>query len=228
MEKSEFSWHRILSDEIQKEYYLKILNFIDTEFVAGKTIYPSSEKRFSAFDLTPFDSIKVVILGQDPYHNQGQAHGLSFSVPQSCKIPPSLKNIFKELSSDLDISTPLHGNLEGWAKQGIFLLNSILSVEAHKPGSHAKIGWEQFTDFVIHEISEKKEHVVFMLWGNYAIQKLNLIDEKKHLVLKAAHPSPFSAYRGFLGCKHFSQANTYLNQNGLGTVDWHVLNNTIF
>ena len=168
------------------------------------------------------DKVKVVILGQDPYHNTGQAHGLSFSVPKNVKTPPSLQNIYKEIKADLGHEIPNNGNLTAWAKQGVLLLNAVLTVNAHEPASHKKAGWETFTDNAIKYLSEQKTHVVFMLWGNFAQQKEFLIDHKKHLVLKAAHPSPFSAHRGFLGCKHFSKANDYLMQNGLSAINWSI------
>jgi uracil-DNA glycosylase len=175
---------------------------------------------FTAFDKTPPDRLKVVILGQDPYHNPGQAHGLSFSVPDGVTPPPSLLNIYKEIAADIGLQLPRKGNLEKWAEQGVLLLNAALTVRANEPGSHAKIGWMDFTDAVIRAISERKEHIVFLLWGRFAQEKQVLIDETKHLVLKAAHPSPFSAEKGFFGCRHFSKTNEYLVKNGIDPIDW--------
>ncbi len=185
-----------------------------------KHIYPQPQHLFNAFDTCPFTDVRVVILGQDPYHGAGQAHGLCFSVPEGKSMPPSLQNIFKEIQSDIGTAVPAHGDLTRWAKQGVFLLNAILTVEAGKPASHHGIGWEEFTDDVITLLSGSREHVVFMLWGNYAKQKQGLIDGDKHCILTAAHPSPFSAENGFFGCKHFSKANEYLKQHNKGSVDW--------
>jgi uracil-DNA glycosylase len=176
---------------------------------------------FHAYDLSPFDAVKVVILGQDPYHGVGQAHGLSFSVPDGIKAPPSLVNIFKELATDMELPRPASGNLENWARQGVFLLNSMLSVEAGQPGSHQKTGWQYFTDATIKTLSDHRSHIVFMLWGAFAQKKAHLIDGKKHLILQAAHPSPFSAHNGFFGCRHFSKANAYLVKNGSSPIDWN-------
>jgi uracil-DNA glycosylase len=199
---------------------LQIVTFIKTERAAGKIIYPPGSLLFNAFDKTPFDKVKVVLLGQDPYHNPGQAQGLSFSVPKGITKPPSLINIFKELQSDLGIAPSPDGNLEKWATQGVLLLNASLSVRKNEPGSHSKIGWIEFTDAVIKKISEEKKGVVFLLWGKFAQDKQTLIDETKHHVLKAAHPSPFSADKGFFGCKHFSKTNEFLMQEGLQPIDW--------
>ncbi len=186
-----------------------------------KVVYPKPQNIFRAFELTPFNQVKVVILGQDPYHQPGQAHGLCFSVPDGVSPPPSLQNIYKEISSDLGIKKDFsQGNLENWAKQGVFLLNTILSVEKNKAGSHAIFGWEKFTDEVIRILSREKEGIVFMLWGNYARSKKKLIDDKKHLILEASHPSPLSAHRGFFGSHHFSQANTYLKKQGKEEIQW--------
>lgn len=218
--KIEASWKEELKEEFKQEYFKEIKDFLKAEKIAGKTIYPAGPNIFNAFNTTPFDEVKVVILGQDPYHNPGQAHGLSFSVPRGTQPPPSLVNIFKEIHEDLDLPVPKHGNLEHWAKQGVLLLNAALTVEAHKPMSHSKIGWHHFTDDVIRIISERKEHVVFMLWGGFAKSKIELIDKKKHLILTAAHPSPLSAHNGFFGCKHFSKANKWLEQKGLDPIDW--------
>jgi uracil-DNA glycosylase len=183
-------------------------------------IYPPGSLLFNAFNTTPFEKVKVVLLGQDPYHGKGQAHGLSFSVPEGIKPPPSLINIFKELQSDTGVPIPRHGNLSKWAQQGVLLLNACLTVRENDPLSHSKIGWTQFTDSVISTISATKKNVVFLLWGKYAQEKQALIDETKHLVLKAAHPSPYSANNGFFGCRHFSKANDYLMKNGLDPIDW--------
>ena len=185
-------------------------------------VFPEGKNMFTAFNLTPFNNVKVVILGQDPYHGNEQAHGLSFSVQDGIKQPPSLKNIFKELSSDLDLSMPVSGNLSSWAKQGVLLLNATLSVRAGKAGSHQKRGWEQFTNRVIREISDKKENVIFLLWGRFAQNKAELIDKKKHYILKASHPSPFSAYSGFFGCKHFSKTNEILKSQDVEKINWKI------
>ena len=217
------TWKIVLQEEVKKDYYQNILSHLAQESIDGKTIFPSKEDVFNAYSLTPFANVKVVIIGQDPYHNDGQAHGLSFSVPKGIKPPPSLKNIFQELKSDCNISEPLHGNLTSWALQGVFLLNSILTVRAHEPASHQHLGWQALTDASISAISNHLQHVVFLLWGNFAQQKESLIDTKKHLVLKAPHPSPFSVYRGFYGCKHFSKANEYLQLHGLQKIDWNVI-----
>ena len=215
------SWMNVLSVEFQQDYFKNLMEFITSEKNKGKLIFPSSADIYNAFNLTPLSKVKVVILGQDPYHGDGQAHGLSFSVKDDIKLPPSLKNMFKELEDDIDaFQLPTSGNLSKWAAQGVLLLNAILTVEAHKAASHQKQGWEQFTDNVIKLVSKECEHVVFLLWGKYAEQKERLIDEQKHLILKAAHPSPFSAYRGFLGCKHFSKVNEYLNSEGRTAIDW--------
>jgi uracil-DNA glycosylase len=218
--KIEAGWKKQLSEEFEKPYFKEIVHFLKAEKSAGKTIYPPGKFIFNAFNTTPFDEVKVVILGQDPYHNPGQAHGLSFSVPMGVAPPPSLVNIFKEQKEDLDIQIPNHGNLEKWANQGVLLLNAALTVEAHKPMSHSKIGWHHFTDDVIRIISERKEHVVFMLWGGFAKSKKELIDTSKHLVLTAAHPSPLSAHNGFFGSHHFSKANKWLEQHGMKAIDW--------
>ncbi len=218
--KIEESWKAVLKDEFTKDYFLQIVTFIKTEKATGKIIYPPGSLLFNAFDKTPFDKVKVVLLGQDPYHNPGQAHGLSFSVPKGITKPPSLINIFKELQSDLGIKISVDGNLEKWAMQGVLLLNASLTVRKNEPGSHSKIGWIEFTDAIIKKISAEKKGVVFLLWGKFAQDKQPLIDETKHHVLKAAHPSPFSADKGFFGCKHFSKANEFLMQEGLQPIDW--------
>jgi len=216
-------WNVFLKTEKQKDYFRDLEKFLEKEKKANKTIYPASENIFSAFHHTPFSKIKVVILGQDPYHGENQAHGMSFSVPKSQeKIPPSLKNIFKELKNEYPEknNSIKNGNLEYLAKQGVFLLNATLTVEAQKAGSHQKKGWEIFTDRVIQTISEKNENIVFLLWGSFAHKKSILINETKHCVLKAPHPSPLSAYRGFFGCNHFKKANEYLRQNNISEIDW--------
>ncbi len=214
------SWKEELKDEFEKPYFAQIVHFLKEEKQAGKVIYPPGKLIFNAFDKTPFSNVKVVIIGQDPYHNAGQAHGLSFSVPDGVAPPPSLVNIFKELHADLNIAIPHTGNLEPWANQGVLLLNASLTVVANTPNSHAQAGWHTFTDEVIRHISKDKEHVVFLLWGKFAQNKAELIDTNKHLVLKAAHPSPFSAHSGFFGSHHFSKANQWLQQQGEKPIDW--------
>lgn len=218
--KIESSWKKILKDEFSKPYFQQVVLHIKTEKSQGKVIYPPGPYIFNAFNSTPFDNVKVVILGQDPYHGPGQAHGLCFSVQNGVPPPPSLINIFKELYEDIGVEIPNHGNLTHWAVQGVFLLNASLTVRAGEPMSHAKIGWATFTDTVIRKISDLKDHVVFMLWGKFAQEKKVLIDEKKHLILKAAHPSPLSAHAGFLGCRHFSKANEWLISKGIDPIDW--------
>ncbi len=213
------SWHEVLKDEFEKPYFSILTDFVRKEYKT-KTVFPPAKLIFNAFDLCPFDKVKVVIIGQDPYHGYGQAHGLCFSVNDGVQFPPSLVNIFKEIERDLQIPFPASGNLERWAKQGVFLLNATLTVLAGSAGSHQNKGWEEFTDSVIKKISDQKEHVVFMLWGSYAQKKGAVIDSKKHLILKAVHPSPLSAYRGFIGCGHFSMANNYLQQHGLEPIQW--------
>lgn len=220
--KIEPSWKEVLKDEFSKPYFQQIVLHLKTEKKQGKTIYPPGSLIFNAFNTTPADNVKVVILGQDPYHGPNQAHGLCFSVQKGIPPPPSLINIFKELQDDIGINIPNHGNLTHWAEQGVFLLNASLTVRAGEPMSHAKIGWAQFTDTVIKKISEEKQHIVFLLWGKFAQEKRVLIDESKHLILKAAHPSPLSAHAGFLGCKHFSKANAWLMSKGIDPVDWQI------
>jgi uracil-DNA glycosylase len=216
----EKSWRRRLGEFFQSEVWKNLSEFVRNEYLS-KTIYPKQEDIFKAFELTPFEDVKVVILGQDPYHGEGQAHGLCFSVKDGVNPPPSLKNIYKEIESDLGAKKDFSkGNLEGWARQGVFLLNAILSVVASQPASHRGQGWEEFTDTVIKTISDEHEGVVFMLWGNFARSKKALIDTKKHLVLEAPHPSPFSAHTGFLGCRHFSQVNEYLKRRGEKEIQW--------
>lgn len=214
------NWHPQVDELFQSDFMQQLETFLHYQKKAGKVILPQPNNRFKAFELTPFDAVKVVILGQDPYHGEGQAMGLSFSVPDGVKTPPSLKNIYLELESDLGIPVSNSGNLEHWAKQGVLLLNSVLTVEKNAPSSHSKSNWVNFTDGVIEVISREKTAVVFLLWGAYAQQKSALIDKDKHLVLTAAHPSPFSAYKGFFGCKHFSQANDYLEMHNLKAINW--------
>lgn len=215
----EKSWKKALWNEFQKPSFSELKEFLLKE-KSQHIVYPPGPQIFNAFLLTPLTQVKVVILGQDPYHGKGQAHGLCFSVPQGIKPPPSLVNIFKEIHDDLSLEIPYHGNLEAWARQGVLLLNATLTVRASAPGSHQKKGWEEFTDNVIKTISEQKEHVVFILWGRYAQAKKTLINESKHLVLTSAHPSPFSAYSGFFGCGHFSKTNAYLQKHGIEEIDW--------
>jgi uracil-DNA glycosylase len=216
----ETSWKEELKEEFDKPYFEKIVHFLKEEKKAGKTIYPPGKLIFNAFDSTPFNKVKVVIIGQDPYHGPGQAHGLCFSVPDKVQPPPSLINIFKEIHDDLDIPIPQTGNLEKWAKQGVLLLNASLTVESSKAMSHSEIGWHIFTDEAIKHISKDKEHVAFMLWGRFAQNKENIIDTSKHKILKAAHPSPLSAHNGFMGCRHFSKANNWLREMGEKPIDW--------
>lgn len=216
----EESWKEILKEEFDKIYFQQIVTFLKAEKSAGKIIYPPGPLIFNAFNKTPFPKIKVVLLGQDPYHNKGQAMGLSFSVPDSVAKPPSLINIFKELENDLGIAAPVNGNLEKWAMQGVMLLNASLTVRQNEPASHSKIGWLQFTDIVISKISQQKTGIIFLLWGKFAQDKQFLIDETKHYVLKAAHPSPFSADKGFFGCSHFSKTNELLTAQNKEAIDW--------
>ncbi len=217
----EESWLNVLTNEFDQPYFANLKSFL-VEERRQYAVYPPGSLIFNAFAHTPFEKAKVVILGQDPYHGKGQAHGLSFSVPDGVKPPPSLVNMFKEIQTDLGITPSTSGNLECWADQGVFLLNATLTVRAATAGSHQNKGWETFTDKVIESLSTGREHLVFMLWGNYARAKKSLIDTQKHLVLEAPHPSPFSANNGFFGCKHFSKANEYLRQHGIDPVDWSV------
>lgn len=217
--KIESSWKEILQDEFEKPYFSILTSFVKKEY-SEQRIFPPAKLIFNAFDLCPFNQIKVVILGQDPYHGYGQAHGLCFSVNEGIQFPPSLVNIFKEIQRDLGKAIPQSGNLEHWAKQGVFLLNATLTVREGQAGSHQNKGWEEFTDRVIKEISDRKEHVVFMLWGSYAQKKGAVIDPKKHLILKTSHPSPLSVYRGFDGCGHFRAANEYLRSKGETEIVW--------
>lgn len=214
-------WNELLKEEFSKPYFNKLTDLVNQAY-KSKTVYPPAKLVFNAFNLCPFENIKVVLIGQDPYHGPGQAHGLSFSVTDGVRQPPSLQNIFKELTSDIPgFHAPNSGNLEAWAKQGVLLLNAVLTVEAGQPGSHKSFGWEHFTDAVIQLISDKKQHVVFLLWGNYAFGKEPLIDAAKHLILKAAHPSPL-ARGAFFGSKHFSLTNKYLENNNLKPVNWNL------
>ncbi len=215
----EESWSEALKDEFLASYFNELKIFLSEEKKLYN-IFPKGSQMFSAFNHTPLPRVKAVILGQDPYHGKGQAHGLCFSVPEGVRLPPSLKNIFKELSNDLNISTPESGSLENWAKQGVLLLNATLSVRESDAGSHQGKGWETFTDQVIKTISDLRAGIVFLLWGKYAQNKIGLIDTDKHFILTAPHPSPFSVYRGFFGCKHFSKANSILMDNGLEPIDW--------
>lgn len=216
----EASWKQVLKEEFDKPYFKQIIHHIKTEKAQGKTIYPPGSLIFNAFEHTPINKVKIVILGQDPYHGPKQAMGLSFSVPKGISQPPSLVNIFKELYDDVGIPVPNHGDLTKWADQGVLLLNASLTVRASEPMSHSKIGWHVFTNGVISKISELKRNVVFLLWGKFAQEKKELIDTTKHLILKAAHPSPLSASNGFFGCRHFSKANTYLMKNRIDPIDW--------
>lgn len=216
----ETEWGLVLATYVASSAYKNLITFVEQEY-ATKNVLPSQDDIYKAFTLTPFSQVKVVIVGQDPYHNEDQAEGLCFSVQEGVALPPSLKNMYKEIESDCSISKDkTSGSLQSWAKQGVFLMNSILTVIAHEPASHKGKGWEEFTDTVIKTISDKHKHIVFMLWGNYAKSKKYLIDTDKHYVLEAAHPSPFSAHSGFFGCKHFSKCNTYLKKNGKNPIDW--------
>lgn len=214
------SWKAPLLPEFEADYMARLEAFLLGEKAAGKQIFPNSEEWFRALELTPLEKVRVVILGQDPYHGPGQAHGLCFSVQPGVRPPPSLVNIYKELQTDLGISRPHHGFLEHWSTQGVLLLNSVLTVEMTKAASHRGKGWEKFTDAVIRLVNAKTDPVVFMLWGNYAQKKADFVDSARHLVLKAAHPSPLSAHNGFLGCRHFSQCNAFLENKGLPPIDW--------
>lgn len=215
------SWKKVLSEYFETENWNNLIDFVEKEY-DKKVVYPAYDKVFEAFNLTDFDKVKVVILGQDPYHGEGQAHGLSFSVPKSLsKLPPSLRNIYKEIEADLGVKKDFkNGDLSSWAKQGVFLLNSVLTVEENKPASHKNLGWENFTDKVIEVLSKNRKNLVFLLWGNYAKNKIGLIDKNKHLVLTANHPSPFSAHKGFFGCQHFSKTNEFLKSKNVQEIDW--------
>jgi uracil-DNA glycosylase len=216
----EAGWKKVLEAEFSKPYFLQIVHFLKTEKNNGKIIYPPGSQIFNAFEMSPFDRTKLVLLGQDPYHGPGQAHGLSFSVPDGVRPPPSLQNIFKELQADTGMPIPHTGNLSPWARQGVLLLNAYLTVEQNVPASHSQAGWAEFTNAVIQKLSDQKKNIVFLLWGKFAQEKQVLIDETKHLLLKAAHPSPFSAEKGFFGCRHFSKSNEYLVKQGLDPIDW--------
>ena len=215
----EDSWKARLQDEFDKPYFAALTQFVRNEYAAG-TVYRPGREMCAAFDACPFDDVRVVILGQDPYHEPGQAHGLCFSVNDGVQFPPSLVNIFKEIESDLGRPMPSSGNLMRWAKQGVLLLNATLTVRAHQAGSHQNKGWEAFTDAVIHRLATERNHIVFILWGSYAQRKGSFIDRNRHCVLQSPHPSPLSAYRGFFGNKHFSRANAYLIANGYKPIDW--------
>ena len=217
--KIEESWKRELATEFDKDYFRNLTDFVRAEYLSGRAIYPKAKNIFNAFNLCPIDNVRVVIIGQDPYHEPGQAMGLCFSVPNGITPPPSLQNIYREIESDLGRPSSTNGDLTHWAQQGVLLLNSTLTVRAHLAASHAGRGWEQFTDAVIAALATRK-NIVYMLWGSYAQKKAALVDEKNNLVLKSVHPSPLSAYRGFLGCKHFSRANEYLVAHGFNPIDW--------
>jgi uracil-DNA glycosylase len=218
----EESWKHRLVAEFGKEYFHQLVLHLKTERAAGKTIYPSGSHIFRAFHLTPFSQVKAVVLGQDPYHGPGQAMGLSFSVPEGIPLPPSLLNIYKELQQDVGLPIPSTGNLIPWAQKGVLMLNAALTVRANEPNSHARIGWHTFTDRVIATLSEQRNHIVFLLWGRFAQEKQALIDATRHQILRAAHPSPFSADKGFFGCRHFSRTNEYLIKMGIDPIDWKV------
>ncbi|MNK95943.1 Uracil-DNA glycosylase [compost metagenome] len=216
------SWKSVLASEFQQPYFRDLKAFLLDERKAKRVFYPPGPLIFNALDSTPFDQVKVVIIGQDPYHGPGQAHGLSFSVPEGVPAPPSLANIFKELQADLGLPIPAHGNLSNWARQGVLLLNATLTVRAHQAGSHQKQGWERFTDAIIRVLNEQREGIVFVLWGRFAKEKGAIIDRKRHHVLTAAHPSPLSAHNGFFGCRHFSAVNRLLGESGKPPIDWRL------
>ena len=218
--KIEQSWKDVLASEFEKDYFKKLTDFVRGEYLSGKTIYPEAKNIFNAFNLCPLSDVKVVIIGQDPYHEPGQAHGLCFSVQNGVALPPSLINIYKEIESDIGHKSITNGDLSPWARQGVLLLNSTLTVRAHDAASHAGRGWEEFTDAVIRAVNENQKNVVYMLWGSFAQKKADFVDNKNNLILKSAHPSPLSAYRGFFGNHHFSKANEYLVQNGKAPIDW--------
>lgn len=219
--KIEDSWKNLLASEFEQPYFQSMSTHLRNQIAAGKEIYPPGPLIFNAFNTTPVKDVKVVILGQDPYHNTGQAMGYSFSVPQGVRIPPSLRNIYKEMVTDINFTPPEHGDLTKWAGQGVLMLNAMLTVEAHKAGSHKNIGWQTFTDSVLRKLSEERENLVYMLWGGFAKKKKHLIDGEKHLILEAAHPSPLAG-GAYFGSKHFSQANAYLKANGLEEIDWQL------
>lgn len=219
--KIESGWKSALAPEFEKDYFCRLTDMVRNEYAnPGIKIYPPASQIFSAFDSTPFDKVRVVIIGQDPYHGPGQANGMCFSVNPGIEFPPSLRNIFKEIEDDLGVPSPIDGNLSRWAKQGVFLLNATLTVRAHSPKSHSGFGWETFTDAAVRALAEKRENLVFLLWGSDAIRKGAFIDRDRHLVLTAPHPSPLSAYRGFFGCRHFSKANEYLKMHGYAPINW--------
>ena len=216
----EAGWKNLLGDVFDQDFMVNLRQFLKTEITQKNYFYPPAKLLFNAFDACPYDNVKLVILGQDPYHGAGQANGMSFSVARNIAIPPSLKNIYKELYDDIGMAVPSHGDLTGWAKQGVLLLNTVLSVRANTPMSHRDQGWEQFTDHVIRQLNAHKENLVFLLGGSHAQSKASLLDERKHCLLKSTHPSPLSAHRGFLGCRHFSKANEYLQQHHITPIDW--------
>lgn len=219
------SWKSVIGKEFQKDYMVGLKDFLASELKQNKTIYPHGQEIFSAFNETPFEKVKVVIIGQDPYHGPGQAHGMCFSVRPGIKVPPSLVNIYQELSSDLGVRPVTHGFLLNWARQGVLLLNNVLTVEKAKAASHKGRGWELFTDKVIQVLNDERENLVFLLWGTPAQKKASIVDENKHYVLRAPHPSPLSSYRGFFGCKHFSKANDYLISKGIAPINWSLPQN---
>jgi uracil-DNA glycosylase len=216
------SWQNSLKAEGNSSYFKELQSFLDAETKKGKVIFPAKENIFKALELTPLENVKVVILGQDPYHGQGQAHGLAFSVNKGVPLPPSLVNIFKELKSDLGLEIPHHGNLEAWARQGVLLLNTVLTVEQSRPGSHHGMGWEQFTDKIIEVLNQEKENLVFILWGSPAQKKAKIVDSKRHLILSSVHPSPLSSYRGFFGSKPFSKTNAFLASKKITPINWMI------
>ena len=218
--KIEQSWKDVLSGEFEKDYFKKLTDFVRSEYLSGKTVYPAAKNIFNAFNLCPLSNVKVVIIGQDPYHEPGQAHGLCFSVENGIDLPPSLVNIYKEIESDLGHKSTTNGDLSSWAKQGVLLLNSTLTVLAHQAASHSGKGWETFTDAVIKALAQNNKHIVYMLWGSFAQKKAEIVNKDENLVLTSAHPSPLSAYRGFFGNHHFSRANEYLIQNGKTPIEW--------
>lgn len=222
MQIEERGWQAHLKDELAQDYMCELSAFLQAEKAAGKTLYPAQENYFHALEVTPPEAVKVVILGQDPYHGEGQAHGLSFSVTPGVTVPPSLRNMYKELEASLGVTHPGHGYLEGWARQGVLLLNAVLTVEAGKAGAHQNKGWERFTDKVIDVVNRERDGVVFILWGGYAQKKGAAIDKSRHLVLEGPHPSPLSAYRGFFGCGHFKKANSYLRDRGQAPINWQL------
>ena len=218
--KIEESWKNALSSEFEKDYFVKLTDFVRGEYLSGKTVYPAAKNIFNAFDLCPFDNVKVVIIGQDPYHEPGQAHGLCFSVESGVDLPPSLVNIYKEIESDIGRKSITNGDLTAWAKQGVLLLNATLTVRAHVAASHSGMGWETFTDAVIKNLAQHRKNIVYMLWGSFAQKKAEFVNGNENLILKSAHPSPLSAYRGFFGNHHFLRANEYLIAHGQSPIDW--------